>query len=214
MALVRTTLSSACAATDSSIKVASATSIAPGVQIRIDDETMYVTKAYVLASTTVPVVRGRNGTQSAAHPVTAGVVHGLPSDSEWSVQSADVPVQYPLAGRARRTASYSATGTITLPLPGEDLLVIINGTSVCNMTVPVPGKAIEGSELIIASNGAAAHTITFTGGLSGAGTSYDVVTINASAPVAQKFIAVNSLWEAYVAVPLAGTVTNITATVA
>lgn len=214
MALVRTTLSSACAATDSSIKVASATSISPGVQIRIDDETMYVTKAYVLASTTVPVVRGRNGTQSAAHPTTAGVVHGLPSDSEWSVQSADVPVQYPLAGRARRTASYSAAGAITLPLPGEDVLAIINGTSVCAMTIAAPGKAIEGSELIIAANGAAAHTLTFAGGLSGAGTSYDVITINATAPVALRFIAVNSLWQCFVATPLQGTVTNITATVA
>lgn len=214
MALVRTTLSSACAASDSSIKVASATSIAPGVQIRIDDENMFVTKGYVLGSTTVPVVRGRNGSSAVAHPTTAGVVHGLPSDSEWNVQSTDVPVQFPLAGRARRTMSYSAAGAITLPLPGEDMVAVLNGTSVLAMTIAAPGKALEGCELTIVGNGAAAHTLTFAGGLSGAGTSYDVTTVNASAPTASKYIASNSLWIQYVGVPLAGTVTNITNTVA
>ena len=57
MALVSTTLGGACTVTDTSLLVASATSVAAGRYLRIDGETMIVTKAYVVASTTVPVLR-------------------------------------------------------------------------------------------------------------------------------------------------------------
>jgi hypothetical protein len=74
---------------------------------------------------------------------------------------------------------------------------------------------MDGTILWIASNGAAAHTVTFTGGLSGASTSYDVITVNSGAPVLLgPFMAINALWQCAVAVPMAGTVTNLTATVA
>ena len=111
--------------------------------------------------------------------------------------------------------TYGAAGAITLPTAGTDMLAIINGTSALAMTVAVPTKDLDGSLLWIASDGAGAHTVTFAGGLSGAGSSYDVVTINATAPVLLgPFMAVNSLWQCAVAVPMAGTVTNLTATVA
>ena len=76
--------------------------------------------------------------------------------------------QYPIAGRARTFASYSATGAIALPDPGTDLVAFINGTTICAMTVADPKKTANGSLLWIASNGAAAHTVTFASGLSGA----------------------------------------------
>ena len=100
-------------------------------------------------------------------------------------------------------------------MAGSDAIAIINGTSALAMTVAAPTKDMDGCALYIASNGAANHTVTFTGGLSGAGTSYDVCTINATAPVViGPVLAINGLWQLTVAVPLAGTVTNITATVA
>lgn len=206
MALVRTTLSSACAADDSSIVVASATSIAEGVQVLVDKERMVVTKAYVLASTTVPVLRGQEGTEPVAHPSGAGVVHGVASD--FGSQIAQTTVQYPMYA-AFDTRSYTASGAITLPKPGSNMVAILNGTSVLAMTIAVPTKDMDGCELTIMSNGAAAHTLTFSGGLSGAGSGYDVLTVNATAPVAHKFVASNSLWLMYSQAGISGTVTNI-----
>jgi len=213
MALVHTTLASACAASDTSIVVTSATGFSAGYLVRIGDEQMRITSAYV-SGTTVPVVRGQEGTVVAAHAVTSGVVCGIASD--WATMvGAQTAVQYPLAGRNRTTMTYGAAGAITLPTAGCDMLAIVNGTSALAMTVAAPGKDLDGSILWIASDGAAAHTITFAGGLSGAGSSYDVVTVNSGAPVVLgPILAINSLWQMAVAVPLAGTVTNLTATVA
>ena len=124
-------------------------------------------------------------------------------------------VQYPLAGRTRRVSTYGAAGAIALPVAGTDEVAVLNGTSALAMTVAVPTKDMDGCMLWIASDGAAAHTCTFASGLSGAGSSYDVVTINATAPILLgPFMAINSLWQCAVAVPMAGTVTNLTATVA
>lgn len=211
MALTRTTLSSAVASDDTTIRVASATGFGVGYFIRIDDEDFIQTAAAV--GTVIPVRGGINGTARKAHPTTAGVVVGIATD--WQTPEDQLSVPYPLAGRARTVASYTAAGAITLPVAGADALAIINGTSALAMTVAAPGKDLEGSMLWISSNGAGAHTVTFTGGLSGAGASYDVITINATAPVTLgPFVAINELWQMCVAVPLAGTVTNITATVA
>lgn len=213
MALARTTLSTAMAVTDSKIIVASATGFAAGYLVRIDGENFEVTKAYVSGSTTVPVTRGQDGTAVTAHVSGAGVVVGVGSD--WSNPSAQTVDTFPIAGKARTVISYSAAGAIALPTAGSDAVAILNGTSVLAMTVAAPTKEMDGSLLYIAANGVAAHTVTFTGGLSGASTSYDVITVNASAPVLLgPYMAVNSLWQMAVAVPMAGTVTNITASIA
>ena len=212
MALVHTTVSAAVTTADTSITVASATGFSAGYIIRIGDEMMRVGGAYV-SGTSIPVIRGQDGTLVSAHAVTSGVVCGIASD--WATPGAQTTAQYPLAGRNRTVMTYGAAGAITLPTAGTDMLAIINGTSALAMTVAVPTKDLDGSLLWIASDGAGAHTVTFAGGLSGAGSSYDVVTINATAPVLLgPFIAVNSLWQCAVAVPMAGTVTNLTATVA
>jgi hypothetical protein len=172
---------------------------------------MKVTRAYVNASTTVPVLRGQEGTQQVAHVASAGVVHGVASD--FAAQAAQTAAQYLISGRPRVLQSITATGTLTLPAPGSDLFVVLNGTSVITLTVPVPTKEMDGTILTICGNGAAAHVLTFTGGLSGAGASYDVITVNATAPIAVQAIACNSLWNAFAAIPVAGTVTNVTGTI-
>lgn len=213
MALTQTTLSGACAIDASKLAVASATGIAVGYKIRIDGEMFQVSKGYVAGSLTVPVLRGQESTVASAHPASAKVLVGSASDTGWGTMAPGSTSQYPVAGRAVETLSYSAAGAITLPQPGSDMVAYLNGTSILAMTIADPGKALDGSRLSIRANGAAAHTLTFASGLSGAGGSYDVVTINATAPVSLDFVAVNGLWQELVQTPMAGTVTNITATV-
>lgn len=215
MALTRTTLSAAVAITDRSITVASATGLAAGDLLKIDEEWLQNLSTYVAGDTTFAVRRGLNGSAQVAHVSGAGVVHAANSDSEWGGTPAATIVPYGLAGRRRRVLSYSAAGAITLPVAGEDMIAIINGTTILAMTVAAPTTDMDGSLLYISANGVAAHTVQFTGGLSGAGGSYDILTINATAPVTLgPFMAVNALWQAPVGVAMAGTVTNITATLA
>lgn len=210
MALVATTLASACAASDRSIVVASATSIAAGVQVKIDDEIMVVTREYVNASTTVPVLRGQNGGIPTAHPITAAVYHGAVSDSEWGGQAGQTVVNFPYAGRAERYTSYSASGAITLPDPGSDGVAVLNAvsTTVLAMTVALPSKAQDGCRLRIASrNGTGAHTITLAGRLNGAGSgNYTVFTFPAS-PVMIELIALDEFWYVVTSPAWTGTVT-------
>ena len=216
MALTATTLASACAASDSILVLAASTGVAAGYYIEVDGEMCQVNSNYLVGTqgVNVPVRRGVNGTYAFAHPTSAKVRIGAASDAGWGTQSPQTVTQYSKV-RARTVTSYSATGAIALPNPGADAVAYLNGTSVLAMTVADPGTGLDGSLLYIASNGAAAHTITFASGLSGAGSNYDVITVNATAPVLLgPFMAVNGLWQAAVAVPMAGTVTNVTATVA
>jgi len=208
MALAETTLAAAVGAGDNYITVASATSVAVGRLLQVDGEFMKVRIDYVTASTTVPVRRGQSSTAQAAHVSSARVVHGDPSD--WGVSSAGAAAQFSPGTIVRKRVSYSASGAITLPQPGEDLLVVLNGTSVLAMTLAVPTKDLDGCEITIIGNGAAAHTLTVASGLSGAGGSYDVLTTNATAPTAKKLVACNEFWYAYAAIPISGTVTNVT----
>jgi hypothetical protein len=216
MALTQTTLASACGAGDTKITVASATGFAAGSPVRVDGELMQVAGAYVAGSTTVPVLRGQQGTYAYAHPTSAKALVGAASDTAWGAMAPGTIVPYPIAGRATTVDSYSASGAITLPDPGSDKIAYLNGTSVLAMTIADPGKQLDGSRLSIRANGAAAHTLTFASGLSGTGASgsYDVITMNGTGPISLDFVAVNGAWQALVQTPMAGTVTNITGTVA
>jgi hypothetical protein len=210
MALATTTLSSAVAVDDTSVVVSSATSFDAGRLVLVDHEVMQVAQNYT-SGTTVDVLRGINGTATETHVVTSNVTHGDAAD--FSTPAAQEIIGYQ-ASRATVVSSITATGTLTLPKAGTDARVILNGTSVIALTIPVPTKDMDGVLLTIVGNGAAAHTLTFTGGLSGAGTSYDVVTTNSTAPIAFTAIACNGLWTSFVTTPMAGTVTNVTGTLA
>jgi hypothetical protein len=210
MALATTTLSSAVAVDDTSVVVASATSFDAGRLVLVDQEVMQVAQNYT-SGTTVDVLRGVNGSATVTHVVTSNVTHGDATDFSTAASQEIIGYQ---ASQATVISSITATGTLTLPKAGTDARVILNGTSVIALTIPVPTKDMDGTLLTIVGNGAAAHTLTFTGGLSGAGTSYDVVTTNSTAPIALTAIACNGLWNSFVATPMAGTVTNITGTVA
>lgn len=191
MALNTTTLSSAVAVTDTSIVVASATGAAAGTNVRIDDEVMLIAQSYV-SGTTIPVIRGVGGTATLAHPATANVVFFLGSDE--TSQGAQTVTQWPIAGKARPVASYSASGAIALPAPGSDAIAVLNGTSTLTMTLAAPTKDMDGSILWIVANGKAAHTVTVSAGLGGGSTSSDVGTFSASYAGGCALMAVNGGW--------------------
>lgn len=207
MALARTTLTSACLATDTSIVVAAATGFAAGAQVLLDGERMHVSTAYVAGALTAPVIRGEGGTIVSAHPVTASVVVG--SAADWTANpAAQTVVQYPIGGRARTETSYSASGAIALPTPGADALAILNGTSVLVMTLAVPTKDMDGSVLTIIGNGKAAHTVTVAGaGFGAASTGYTVVTFNSGGTEGFVTMAMNELW--VLLSPMTGTLTAV-----
>lgn len=211
MAFATTTLSAAVVITDNTIVVASATSMAAGRVILIDQEVMQVVQSYV-SGTTVGVLRGRDGTATVAHAKTANVQHGLASD--FANPGAQGEATY-LTQRPTLVQSVTTTpSTLTLPPSGCDLRVILNGTAAITLTIPVPTKDMDGCMLTIISNGAAAHVPTFTGGVGGAGANYDAFTYNSTGSVALIAFAANGVWVMPAAPGLTGTVTNITAGVA
>lgn len=209
MALTTTTLAAAVAASDTKITVAAATGFAAGDNIQVDNEFMTVTNSYVPASVSVPVLRGVNGTFNDTHASGANVTVGLPSD--FSNPSASVSVAYPLSARRRKVTSYSASGAITLPTAGEDLVVILNGTSTLGMTIANPTKDIDGAIVYIIGNGKSASTVDFddTVGLQGAGSSYDTITFQNNNQGSLAIIACNGAW-LMLTPPVSGTTTNLT----
>jgi len=177
---------------DNSIVVASATSVASGRLIRIDEEWMEVAKNYS-EGTTVPVLRGQQGSATLAHVSSANVVHGLASDFSAPPAGTSLGVTLP-AARARRVTSYSAAGAIAFPGAGEDMVAVIIGTSALAMTIANPTKDIDGSILVVIANGKAAHTLTYTAGLGNGGSAYDVGTFSATLAGGCQLMACNGFW--------------------
>ena len=206
MALTRTTLSAAVAIDDTSITVASATDFTAGDLIRVDQEFMQVQQSYV-SGTIIPVLRGRNGSAGAAHVITAGVIVGTQAD-DFDAPGAGVPVNSPIGGRARYIRSITAdNSTVTLQAAGSDQVVILNGTSVINLTVPIPTSDMDGDILVIIGNGIAAHVVTVTGGVGGVGATADVYTFSATQKQAIQLMAANITWQALG--PLATATANV-----
>jgi len=208
MALATTTLSSAVAVTDSSIVVASATSVAAGRIVLIDGEFLQVTQDYV-SGTTVNVLRGQNGTVTAAHVASANVTHGA---------AADFTVAAPGTANLRpgvipfTTTSYSAAGAVAFGV-AQVTVAIINGTSALAMTLADPDSSQDGIILAIVGNGKAAHTVTYTAGLGDAGSGYDVGTFDGSGQCSMLLVAANSTWVPLPS-PFSGTLTAIDVAIA
>jgi len=205
MALVRTTASTAIAATDKSITVASATGFAAGYFVRMDEEIAKVAASYT-SGTIIPLIRGIDGTRVVAHAITCSVVCGTGAD--WSNPEAQTVDSFLIAGRARSVTSYTADGAITHPVAGSDAVAILNGTTQWDMTLAVPGKDLDGSVLIIVGNGKAAHTVTVTGGIGAASTGYTVLTFDTGGQCAVQLIAANEVWVPLPS-PLSGTLTAV-----
>ena len=208
MALATTTLSSAVVVTDTSIVVASATSVAAGRLVLVDGEFMQVTQDYV-SGTTVNVVRGQNGTVTAEHAASANVTHGAAAD--FTVPSAGTsnlkPGVIPFT-----TTSYSAAGAIAFGA-AQWTTALINGTGALAMTLANPDSSQDGLILAIVANGKAAHTVTYTAGLGDAGSGYDVGTFDGSGQCCMLLTAANSIWVPLPS-PMSGTLTAIDVAIA
>jgi hypothetical protein len=208
MAFTKTTLSTAVAVSDKQIVVASATGFAANQLIKIDQEMMLTAKSYV-SGTTIPVLRGQQGSATTTHVATANVITDATSESLWALPAAGGVTSWCPVDRGVTIQSISATSTLVLPVDGSDLRVIINGTTIITLTVPVPTVDMDGTMLYIASNGAAAHIITFTSTLNNAGAGYTSFTNNASGTLAIQAMAVNGFWTCFSGPAWTGTVTKV-----
>lgn len=207
MALTTTTLNGAIGANDTLIRVTSGTGFAKGEYLVVDDEWMLQTADAASAATDlIPVMRGVNGTAAKAHVTSANVTVG--TGDEFTGSADATAVTYPLAGRQRRLVSYSASGAISLPSPGTDVVAVLNGTDALTMTLAVPTKDMDGDVLIVVSNGKAAHTVTVATALGDAGAGYTVATFPAGGRTCVQYMAINAIWVSLPG-PWAGTVTNI-----
>lgn len=207
MALATTTLSAACALTDTTISVASATSIASGRRIIIDQETMQVAVGYV-SGTLVPVLRGLDGSKTSAHVITSAVTHGLGSD--FDQPSPQMTTVYPVGRPVVVTSITAATSTLTLPDAGSDMRVVINLATAISLTIPVPTKDMDGTQIVfLASAIAVQHALIFTGGLNGGSTGYTTYTAAATGSTCFTVYACNGIWFVPSAPAWTGTVTKL-----
>lgn len=207
MALSATTLTSACAATDTSIVVASASGFAPGNLVKVDQEFMRVSKAYVSGLTILLDGRGLNGGVVSAHPVTSNVTTSATVTDFASAVAANV-VAYPISSPSRQIVSYTADGAITLPTPGNDMVAVLNGTTQWDMTLAPPTKDMDGSILTIIGNGKSAHTVTVAGGIGLASTGYTILTFDTGGQCAVNLMACGIAWIP-LGSPLSGTLTAV-----
>lgn len=147
MAYATTTLGAAVAITDTSIVVASATSFAAGNRVVIDAEEMTVQSGYS-SGTTIPVLRGQNGTATAAHNNGAGVEQGIGALDFASPGAQQVGLS-PARGVSLQTpvdiTATGATGTTAAVLPqNSPCVATVTGTSGAGVILP-QGSAMPGA---------------------------------------------------------------------
>ena len=210
MSLNTTTNTVAVGQQDTSIVVSSATGAAVGNYLVIDQEVMQITKAYDGTATTIPVTRGLDGSVQTTHVKTANVTFYKGSDE--AVAAANF-VQFPKV-RGRDVLSYIAAGAITLPNIGNDMIAMLNSTSVLAMTLAAPTKDMDGSILTVIGNGKAAHTLSLPAGvgLGAGGSGVDVGTFASGAQQAVVLMAANGVWVPYGSFMGGTSLANVTVT--
>lgn len=188
MSFATTTVSAAVAVADNSVVVASATGLAAGMFGRIDGEFVQIAKNYS-SGTTIPVQRGVDGSQTTTHKASANITFGLASDFASPPVGLELGVTNPTTP-AFPMFSYSAAGAVS----AVQGIHIINGTGALAMTLANPTKDQDGQLMIVAANGKAAHTLTYTAGLGNGGAAYDVGTFSATLAGGCILMAVNGFW--------------------
>jgi hypothetical protein len=173
MAVTATTLASAKAINDRTIKLTSATGVAVKMLVKVDQEWMRVTD--VSASPTIQVVPGYNGTPAMPHGILAPVEYGVPNDwvGYFSTNPQDEVV----------SQSFGVDGAITGPsgtgVPVADTLVYLTKATAGAYTIALPGQG-QSNEITFISTTAAAHTVTMTGNPGGSDVGTFTAVIGAS----------------------------------
>jgi len=202
MAITTTTLSKAVASGDLILNVTSATGFVAGLYVQLDGiEWCQIGKGYV-SGTAIQVQRGQFGTINGPHISGGNVsVFALLTDFPASgpgpvnpYSSGGLTVFTPLPGKNRSVTNLTASGAIQLPNAGQDLVVILVGTSVIAATLAVPTSDLDGTLLYVVANGKAAHTLTVAGGIGAGGASFDVGTYSASQQMGCTLLAANGAW--------------------
>ena len=201
-----TTLTSALGINDTSVSITSATGFLAGSFLLVDQEWMRVGQSYA-SGTSVPIIRGINGTATAAHKSGANVWVGTSAEIPAAPPQSPVSVPGPVQ-RAVMKDSYSASGAIALPIAGTDSRVMLNGVVALAMTLANPTKDMDCDVLTIVGNGKAAHTVTYTAGLGNSGAGADLMTFDVGGQGSLPLIAANGFWVPYSS-PLSGIVTAI-----
>ena len=157
MALTSTTAASAVAASDTKVKLTSATGIATKMWLKVDQEVMRVTD--VSLSPTIGVVRGYAGSAATPHSILAPAVFGVLTDF---VQGIAINPQVEVVSQ-----SIGADGAVTGPggagtVPVADTIVYINKATAIAATIALP-SADQSNTITFISTTAAAHVVTMTG---------------------------------------------------
>ena len=159
MAYTTTTLSAACAITDTAISLTALTSVVIGNRIIVDQEEMQVAKGFIAGANPVPVLRGQNGTATAAHASGAAVAQGIGAAdfiSPAGTGRATDPLRIVNIENSNVVTATGATGTTATMLTSvTPCLVLVAGVSGAGVQVP-SGAAMPGNWYLIkhASTGA------------------------------------------------------------
>lgn len=212
MAFTTTTLAAALSATDRQMSVTSATGFAANQYVKIDEEFFKITSSYT-SGTIIPFIRAQNGTVAVAHVSGANVVTDAISStttSDWNGPNSSTIVAYGLSARRRKVIAYGASGAIALPLAGEDVVAILDGTSTLTMTLAAPLTDSDGAVLTVIGNGKSASTlaVSSTAGIGNAGSGYQTITFQNAGQVSMQFMACNGQWVA-LNTPITSTTTKI-----
>lgn len=174
MALTATTIAGALSASATKVALTSATSVAAGSIMKIDDEFVRVAAIDGVIAT---ISRGINGSAQVAHGILAPCVHSTDGGDFW------VPV-------APRVYSYGGAADAITVAPGIHLLTHDDAAA---YTLANPAVDQMGIVLTIVSTTAAAHTVTLTTGYLGTNAS-DVFTFAAAVGHSITLVAAKGVW--------------------
>jgi hypothetical protein len=215
--MTSTTAAAAITNTAHSFDVASVSGIEVNDILIVDREPMSV---LAIVGVRLDVQRGIAGGAVAAHAAGAKVWHGQPGDfyasvrngvgdrnnelvlprfvlgREGVIQQDIIDGEWVTIENLPRKAfrepvyDYTASGAIDVATG----IVTLSG-GILAMTLAAPTGDQEGTRMNIRSKSAHAHTVTFTGGLNGAGASQDVGTFGGAIGDGIELIAVNLVWQ-------------------
>jgi len=200
MALSRTTLSVACAATDKQITVTSASAF-PGVgvsaasqRVVVDSEVMYTIAGVCQAVSGIIKVRSRgaDGTTAVAHDILAPVVT-TSTGSDWTSSQPGADTTQP----PYRDAIVTVGQNGTIAVPTQNTTILLNkATALSSTTLAAPAADQDGMRVTITSLTAAAHVITATSLLAdgASGSPHTTATFAAYKGATLDLVAANQLW--------------------